>query len=97
MLGLGLGPAWLAILTLTLSLSLSLSLSLPLPLPLPLTQVSPSPSPNPNPHQPDDRRRLPAFPREKFDHAVDSINEARRADEAERLGEQAAVVPARAD
>jgi hypothetical protein len=28
---------------------------------------------------------------------VDSINEARRADEAERLGEQAAVVPARAD
>jgi hypothetical protein len=44
--------------------------------------------------KPDGRRRLPAFPREKFDHAVDSINEARRAEEAERLDEQAAVVPA---
>ena len=66
-----------------------------LTLTLTLTQVSPSRSPDPNPHQPDGRRRLPAFPREKFDHAVDSINEARRAEEAERLGEQAAVVPAR--
>ena len=45
------------------------------------------------------RRRLPDFPREKFDHAVDTINEARRAEEAvaaaDKLGEEAAVRPAR--
>jgi hypothetical protein len=49
----------------------------------------------PKPDAGNGRRRLPDFPREKFDHAVDTINEARRAEEAGRLGEEAAVRPAR--
>jgi hypothetical protein len=49
----------------------------------------------PKPAAGNGRRRFPDFPREKFDHAVDTINEARRAEEAGRLGEEAAVRPAR--